>query len=122
MKKLMFVLVIGLMVSMFGCDDTGDDTTPPPDKVKTVKYVISSSNGSQYAIASYIDEFGVAKSITPRLPFTKSYTVGQKYYTPAIAAINGTANTSITIEIWLDGVKDISKHCGGICAIYIEAD
>jgi len=29
MKKLMFVLVIGLMVSMFGCDDTEKDTTPP---------------------------------------------------------------------------------------------
>ena len=120
MKKLMFVLVIGLMVSMFGCDDTGDDTTPPPDK--TVKYVISSSDGSQYPRVYYRDEFGVTKSVTPRLPFTKSYTVGQTYYTPAILAINETANTSITVEIWLDGVKDISKHCGGICAVYIEAD
>ena len=39
-KVLVSLIVVGLMVSMFfGCDDTGDDTTTPPDNTEIINPV-----------------------------------------------------------------------------------
>jgi len=65
MKKLMFVLVIGLMVSMFGCDDgTGEK--------HTIIYKVTGDSAS--VDIKYLDKKGNYSLITASLPWSYEWT------------------------------------------------
>ena len=131
MKKIMFVVLIGLMVSMFfGCDDTGDEAIKEDNIIKTFAYRVTSYDGSQKPWVRYKNAGDQYITILPQLPWSLHSTVAilqstgkSVYFPPSIDVYNLTDKTSIEVTIFLNGKEYLTQNCDGIyCIIHLTVE
>ena len=105
MKKLMFVLVIGLMVSTFGCDDI---------KEEVISYDVSGESSSLVNI-TYLDKDGLEQTTNTMLPWSYGWRISSDDSIITIASIVVTKldeNQKVTVNIRKDKHVIVSNDRG----------
>jgi len=106
MKKLMFMFLISLMVSMFGCDDAVDK----------IVYIVADEIPIESCITPvtirYLNEDGNYQEIITTLPWKYEFSIisGKKVHADIIITKGNITDESIIVEIFGSGLNEF-EYC-----------